>query len=143
MLYLAGEGTAPEEVAVSDFDEAQREAQQFATYWCGERATVTRMKQRDPIALTPLASSESLEATAGDAPAGDAPAGNETGGGCLCLDRDRPPAARLCRAHRRLADTLRLVCHPGRTGRSVVKRRQSTYRKARPHTVVPPAGLPL
>jgi hypothetical protein len=56
---------------VSDFDEAQRKAQQFATYWYGERATVTRMGQHDPIALTPLASSESLEATAGDAPAGN------------------------------------------------------------------------
>ncbi|HEV2461363.1 MAG TPA: hypothetical protein VGS80_23670 [Ktedonobacterales bacterium] len=56
---------------MSDFDEAQRKAEQFAIYWYGERATLTRMEQHDPIALTPLAPSEPLEPTAGDAPASD------------------------------------------------------------------------
>jgi hypothetical protein len=39
---------------MSDFDEARRKAEQFALYWYGERATVSRMEQHDPIALTPL-----------------------------------------------------------------------------------------
>jgi hypothetical protein len=68
-----GEANAPEEAAVSDCDEAQRKAQQFATYWYCEQATVTRMEQHDPIALSPLASLEPLVATASDAPTGEEP----------------------------------------------------------------------
>ena len=68
---------------MSDVDEAQRKAEQFATYWYGERATVTRMEQHDPIALTSLAPSESLASLAPSEPlaptAGDAPASDEQG----------------------------------------------------------------
>jgi hypothetical protein len=56
---------------VSDVLEARRKAEQFATYWYGERATVTRLEQHDPIELTPLASSEASEAS--EAPAGGGP----------------------------------------------------------------------
>jgi hypothetical protein len=47
---------------MSDFDEARRKAEQFAIYWYGERATVTRMEQHDPMELKPL------ESTHGDDP---------------------------------------------------------------------------
>jgi hypothetical protein len=96
MLYLAGERTAPEEVAMSDFDEAQRKAEQFAIYWYGERATLTRMEQHDPIALTPLAPSEPLEPlepTAGDAPASDEQGGMPTPGRLSSILRKALPCA--------------------------------------------------
>lgn len=57
---------------MSDVLEARRKAEQFAAYWYGERATVTRMEQHDPIELTPLAASEAPEAPSGVGPVVDA-----------------------------------------------------------------------